>query len=110
MGLSQQQDLKGVMLELKCKPEGMTFSEIMNSLVFRANGWNPQTKPHLFSKNGNFRTSSMTADFKGFDRLKSYFMEKIEGTKRYRLTERFQNMTADEIVAIKFWSKKWGTV
>mgnify|MGYP001078018154 CR=1 FL=1 len=108
MGLSRAQDMKAVLIklkELRSERMGMTYSEIMNFLVNRAYGWTPQNKPHLFSKKGNFKTSSISADFKGFTRLKDLFLIKIG--KVYTLRGDVEMALRNEdIERLKFWSRK----
>lgn len=103
VSFSKSSFLKSVMVTLTQKPEGMTFSEIMNHIA-KQNNLTPEKYPKLFSRNGNLKTS-MTGggSTSGFMQLKREFLAKnIE--EKYILKYPF---TLDQIDRLKIWSPKW---
>lgn len=102
VSFSKSSVLKSVMVTLTQKPEGMTFSEIMNHIA-RENNLTPTSHPKLFSKNGNLKTS-MTGggSTTGFMRLKREFLARY-GNK-YKM---LYNIDRDQISRMKIWSNSW---
>lgn len=100
MTLSKSSYIKTALRELRNRPEGMTFTEIMNCLADCEKRFRIVT-----NSKGNVDTTVYSHGTDGFMRMKRQFLEKTGRT--YRLAYPF---TLDQIDRLKVWSKNWKQV